>query len=319
MGLKLPCVLLLTAALLAGCAGAPTESGSQPAPDQSPPPPAQSAAVSEPDAPSESFLVDDPDSPYPMAVESWTLDMDGDGEDELVELRAEKAYFGNESEPEKLFEGINGIRPYTLVVTKGETVYELPLGWEDSGDYISNPYYFSPEDSERTGACWTTDRSGNSVLALWFDTISAGGAGRIEVYAAAFQGNEPVLLPVPEYGVEAVLDEETMLTQVTVPETGYTETLDLNRWLTNYDKQMKEWNPDATPGPIYSEDGTLEWPAAPGQIDDFHYAESAEEGIVLRQYLYGTAHMDGMGDLVTTLSWEGGQPVVLKQEFEWYY
>ncbi|MCI8989679.1 MAG: hypothetical protein HFF59_02575 [Lawsonibacter sp.] len=44
--------------------------------------------------------MDDPDSPYPMAVESWPLDMDGDGEDELVELRAEKTYFGNESEPD---------------------------------------------------------------------------------------------------------------------------------------------------------------------------------------------------------------------------
>ena len=84
MGLKLPCVLLLTAALLAGCAGAPSESGSQPAPDQSPPPPAQSAAASEPDAPSKPFLVDDPDSPYPMAVESWTLDMDGDGRQETA-------------------------------------------------------------------------------------------------------------------------------------------------------------------------------------------------------------------------------------------
>ena len=100
MRLKSPAVLFLAAALLAGCAGAPSESGSQPPPDQSPPPPTQSAAASEPDAPSESFLVDDPDSPYPMAVVSWTLDMDGDGEDELVELRAEKTYFGNESEPD---------------------------------------------------------------------------------------------------------------------------------------------------------------------------------------------------------------------------
>ncbi|RKI68597.1 hypothetical protein D7V91_07265 [bacterium 1xD42-67] len=125
MGLKLPCVLLLTAALLAGCAGAPSKGGSQPPPDQSPP-----AAVSEPEAPAGPVLVDDPDSPYPMAVERWTVDMDGDG-----------------------------------------------------------PYH----------------------------------------------------------------------------------------------------------------------------------AEGADEGIVLRQYLYGTAHVDGMGDLVTTLSWKGGQPVVLDQRFEWYY
>lgn len=316
---KILSCFLLAAALLAGCSKSLSEGGSQPPPDQSVPD--RSTALPRPDEgiPRQLVLVDDPASPYPMAVERWTVDMDGDGTDELVELRAEKAYFGNETEPEKLFEGNNGIRPYTLVVTKGETVYELPLGWEDSGGYISAPYYFSPEDSERTGTCWTTDRSGNSVLALWFDTISAGGMGRIEVYAVAFQGNRPVLLPIPEHGIEAVLDEETMLAQVTVPETGYTETLDLDRWLTNHDQQMMERDPDAIPGPIYSETGALEWPAAPGQIDGVYHAEGAEEGIVLRQYLYGTAHMDGMGDMVTTLSWEDGQPVVLDQRFEWYY
>ena len=193
MGLKLPCVLLLTAALLAGCAGAPTESGSQPAPDQSPPPPAQSAAASE------SFLVDAPDSPYPMAVESWTLDMDGDGEDELVELRAEKAYFGNESEPDKWFEGDGVMHPYTLVVTQEETVWELPLGWEDNGFPPLNPIYW---DEERTGRGWTQDRDGRPVLVLWFDGLSRV----LDVYAVAFQDGKPVFLPVPEDGLESMPD-----------------------------------------------------------------------------------------------------------------
>ena len=58
---------------------------------------------------------------------------------------------------------------------------------------------------------------------------------------------------------------------------------------------------------------------APGSIDGSHDAEPAGEGIVLRQYLCGTARMDGMGDLVTTLSWEGGQPVALDRRSEWYY
>ena len=58
---------------------------------------------------------------------------------------------------------------------------------------------------------------------------------------------------------------------------------------------------------------------APGSIDGPYHAEGADEGIVLRQYLYGAAHMDGMGDLVTTLSWEDGRPVVLDQRSEWYY
>ncbi len=58
---------------------------------------------------------------------------------------------------------------------------------------------------------------------------------------------------------------------------------------------------------------------APGSIDGPYHAEGADEGIVLRQYLCGTARMDGMGGLVTTLSWEGGQPVALDRRSEWYY
>ncbi len=316
MGLKLPCVLLLTAALLAGCAGAPSESGSQPAPDQSPPPPAQSAAASEPDAPSKPFLVDDPDSPYPMAVESWTLDMDGDGEDELVELRAEKSYSGNES-GQWVENTYHGLHPYTLVVTQGETVYELPLGHDGSDDTPLYPWYFSPEDSEYTDTCWTTDRSGNPVLALWFDTLSAGGAGNSDVYAVSFPDGKPVSLPVPIYGIEATPVGEAMTSQVTVPETGYTETLDLTEWLEVQTKRNREHGYDFTFEPHYEEDGTLAWPAAPGHIDGYYHAEQADEGITLRQYIWGSAHVDGMGALVTNMSWENGEAVVLDQHFDW--
>ena len=97
MRLKSPAVLFLAAALLAGCAAGETASQ----PDQSPAADRSAPALKTvSDKPAESFLVDDPDSPYPMAVVSWSVDMDGDGEDELVELRAEKTYFGNESEPD---------------------------------------------------------------------------------------------------------------------------------------------------------------------------------------------------------------------------
>lgn len=314
MGLKFPAVLLLAVALLAGC------SAGRAAPQSDPPPPEPPAPVAEPvsDTPAKEVFVDDPASPYPMAVERWSVDMDGDGIDELVELRAEKAYHGDETEPDKWFEVTEyGLHPYTVVVTKGETVYELPLGRENNDRPILAPWYFSPEDSEYTGTCWTADRSGNPVLALWFDTISAGGAGNIDVYAVAFQDGEPAFLPVPEYGIQAALDEETMTSQVTVPETGYTETLDLMEWLELQTKRNREHGHDLTFEPHYEEDGTLTWPAAPGNIDGYCHAEQAEEGITLRQYLYGTVHMDGMGFLVTNMSWENGEPVVLDQHFDW--
>lgn len=314
MGLKLPCALLLMTALLAGC------STGRAAPQSDPPPPEPPAPVAEPvlDTPAKEVFVDDPASPYPMVVERWTLDLDGDGAEELVELRAEKAYHGNETEPDKWFEVTEyGLHPYTVVATKGETVYELPLGRENNDRPILAPWYFSPEDSEYTGICWTTDRTGNFVLALWFDTISAGGAGNIDVYAVTFQDLKPVFLPVPMYGIQATLDEETMISQVTVPETGYTETLDLMEWLAIQEQRNREHGHDLTFGPIYSEDGVLEWPAAPGHIDGFYHAEQYYEGILLRQYIWGSAHVDGMGALVTTLSWENGEAVVLDQHFDW--
>lgn len=437
--------LLLAAVLLAGCAAAGAAQSPQPE---------QSAAhsVPEPDTPEEIF-VDDPDSPYPMAVERWQVDLDGDGTDELVELRAEKGYFSNEIEPDKWFEG-EGMHPYTLVVTQGETVYELPLGWEDNGTPPLNPVYWDKErtgrgwiqdeeglpvlvlwfdswsrvldvyalgvqegepallpvpegdslekifvdasnspypmamerwsvDMDRDGtgelvelraekvynpitpqsglwaedtqspghfcslvvtrgeavwerpigresneqpittggwffplgehrseAVWTQDRSGNPVLVLWTDSMGSGGMGGVYVYAYTFQDGI-VPLPVPDYGMEAALDQETMTARVTVPETGHTETLDLNQWLADYQRNSGENNCGFT-----YEDGTLTWPA-PGNIDGVYYAEAGEQGLVLRQYISGASHADGMGDLVTAITWEDGQAVVLDQYFDW--
>ena len=194
MGLRLPAVLLLTAALLAGCAAGGTVSQPDPPPQE---PPAPVAA--EPVLDTSEVFVDDPASPYPMAVESWSVDLDGDGAEELVELRAEKGYFGNETEPDKWFEGDGVMHPYTLVVTQGETVYELPLGWEDNGSPPLSPVYW---DGERTGRGWTQDRDGRPVLVLWFDSFSRV----LDVYALGVQEGEPVLLPVPEGEFQAEPD-----------------------------------------------------------------------------------------------------------------
>lgn len=193
--MKRKTIILFLAALLIGCAA-----GEPAPPDQSAPPPEQPAASAEPvlDRPSEPALVDDPASPYPTTVESWSVDMDGDGVDELVELRAEKGYSANEIEPEKWFEG-NGMHPYTLVITRGETIWELPLGREDNDSPPLNPLYW---DEERTGRGWTHDRDGRPVLVLWFDGLSRV----LDVYAVAFQDGKPVFLPVPEDDLESIPD-----------------------------------------------------------------------------------------------------------------
>ena len=71
---------LSLAILLAGCAAG---EGSPP-PDQPPTEPPAASAEPVVDRPAEEIFVDDPASPYPMAVERWSVDMDGDGTDELV-------------------------------------------------------------------------------------------------------------------------------------------------------------------------------------------------------------------------------------------
>ncbi|MCI8423133.1 MAG: hypothetical protein HFF50_06345 [Lawsonibacter sp.] len=296
---------LVLLVLLAGCAGAPETAD-----------PAAIAAFapsSSQEAPPEEVFVDDPDSPYPMAEWSWQVDMDGDGAEEQVVLWAEKAYGSNEIEPDKWFEVTTvGLHPYTLVVTAGEEEFRVPLGREESGDFLRYPYYF-PLDSEYSAPIWTEDRSGLPVLVLAFDNMSQGGAGGIDVYAFALREGALIRLPVPEYSVEAALNEEALTALVTVPETGYTETLDLNQWLEDKRARESQFNWD----PSYDESGALEWPAAPGNIDGLCAAEAAEEGIILSQYLYGTAHMDGMGFLTTTLTWDKEEPVVLDQRFVW--
>ena len=312
MGKKLP--LLLAAVLLAGCAGATPGSGSQPPPEQSPP--AQSAAASEPEAPSAPVLVDDPDSPYPMVVESWSVDMDGDGVEELVELRAEKLYSPVESGSDTWEEDAQlPSRFCTLVVTKGETVWEKPIGRESNEQPITTGGWFLPLGENRSDAAWTRDGSGAPVLALWTDTLGNGGMGGIYVYAYAFQDGI-VPLPVPDYGLKAELDQEAMTARVTVPETGYTETLDLNQWLADYQRDSDEHGFDFTYEPLY-EDGALTWPTEPRSIDGVYYAEPAEQGLVLRQFISGSVHADGMGDLVTAITWEDGRAVVLDQYFDW--
>ena len=309
MGKRLLCAAL--ALLLSGCAapsGGQSGSRSQPA--------AQSASSGGAAASSSVELVGDPASPYPMAELSWRTDMDGDGAEELVELRAEKVY--DPTEPQsKLWaeETQSPARFCTLVVTKGEAVWERPIGRESNEQPITTGGWFFPLGEHRSDAAWTRDRSGAPVLALWTDSMGSGGMGGIYVYAYAFQ-NGIVPLPVPNYGMKASLDQEAMTALVTVPETGYAESLDLNQWLADCRRNSEGPGYGFTVEPLY-ENGALTWPTQPKNIDGIYYAEPAEQGLVLRQFISGSAHADGMGDLVTAITWEDGQAVVLDQYFDW--
>lgn len=305
------CAILLIAALLTSCSGGGPVGGQEMSDGSSEISSAEDLSA----ASSVSVLVDDPASPYPMVVQEWEVDMDGDGTPELVQLQAEKCYFGNELDnwheaPEM------GLNPYILIVTRGDRQYQCPLGWTLGDEQPLRPCYFSMDPSSPSGgAFWTKDQSGRPVLVLWSDNMSQGGAGGIDVYAFALQDEGVVSLPIEPYSITAALDEERLIAQATVPETGYTQELDYHQWLEAY----RERNPNSSAGPIYDEAGALAWPGAPGMIDGFCHVEQGETGVILRQYVWATAHLDGVGYLVTALNWEEGGPVVLDQYFDWGY
>jgi len=315
MGKQQFVVLLLLLTLSLSACGAPASSGSE----GSSQPPAQSeesagSAVSadsaspalsgegdqsgQEEVPDEVLYLDDPNSLYPMAVESWSMDLDGDGQEERVELWAEKAYWGNETDND-WHEG-EGMRPYSLRLTRGEETTPYPLGWQLEDEPSRRPYYWSARP------VWTRDQDEGNVLVLAMENMSAGGAGSIDLYAFSVE-TEAVLLPVPER-YTLVTDQSDLYALLTIPETGYSEELDLAQWMIQRNVE-----------PLYDELGEeIQWPVAPEMIDGFYSAEMIEGGVRLRQYCWGVAHVDGMCDLVTDLSWSGGETVVLQQYFDWY-
>ena len=314
MGKKRFAVLLLLLALtLSGCGGTAAPSGSQDSSQTSVQPEASGSVASadssspalsgqeeqseQEEVPDEVLYLDDPESPYPMTVESWTMDLNGDGQEEQVELWAEKAYWGNEADND-WHEG-EGMHPYSLRIIREETeIY--PLGWQQEDTPSGRPYYWSARP------VWTQDQDEGSVLVLAMENMSAGGAGSIDLYAFSM-GEEVKQLPVPDR-YTLVTEQSDLYAWLTVPETGYSEELDLAQWMIQRNVE-----------PVYDELGEeIYWPVAPHMLDGFYSAQQIDGGVQLRQYAWGVAHVDGMCDLVTDLSWSGGQAVVLQQYFDWY-
>jgi len=296
-------LLVLSLAALPACASSaddPLSSTSAQSPAASSAP-AQSHADSslptgsEQDTP---VFVDDPASLYPMVVDSWQLDLNGDGAEETLSLRAEKFYVGKETDSNWYESADNGLKPYTLLITEGNTTAEFPLGRDSNAAPPLRPCYFS------VTPIWIEDLDGQPVLVLSGENMSAGGAGDRDVFALSYRDGAIVSLPVPRYSLQG--SRTDMLAQVTVPETGCHESLDLNKWLS--ERNMT---------PVLDETGNMTWPAAPSNIDGFFSVNAGESGVELRQYIWGTVHVDGMGSLVTELNWRGGEPVVLSQQFDW--
>lgn len=167
-------------------------------------------------------------------------------------------------------------------------------------------YYYSPQQDQPLFFS-IQDRQGASLVVAGLIPQSNGaGAGMLEVHVLSYDKGAFQVLELPLWSIQSV--QAGMTAQITVPETGTVETLDLLQWLELRGE-----------GPLYEADGTLAWPCAPASWEegDIYALLPAEEGIWTAQRLYGQALSDLMGYLVTHLTWDDGTPVVLEQYFDW--
>ena len=151
------------------------------------------------------------------------------------------------------------------------------------------------------------DRQGASLVVAGLIPQSNGaGAGMLEVHVLSYDKGAFQVLELPLWSIQSV--QAGMTAQITVPETGTVETLDLlNGWSCGErDRSMRRTG--LSPGPA---------PPASWEEGDIYALFPAEEGIWTAQRLYGQALSDLMGYLVTHLTWDDGTPVVLEQYFDW--
>lgn len=226
-----------------------------------------------------------------QTITSIHMDFDGDGDNDVVKVCA-TPYLRQSEDSTWVWD--ESLYHYTLEWERdGQFVAKTALNGGNGSVYTTNPTIFM-----------TQDQQGNPLVVAGLPTISSGGAGNLEVYVMGWEHESPIQREVPTYTVQGTLDGTTA--QVFVPETGNAEQLDLNWWLKEKNRQI-----------VQDESGAMVWPAAPSQADGICAVTQAVQGIRMAQYVWGIAHTDGMGWLITYLTWNNGKPVVVDQYFSW--
>lgn len=226
-------------------------------------------------------------------IASIHMDFDGDGDNDVVRVcttpnlkRAEDA---------------------SQVWIWDENLYHYTLEWERDGQLAAKTVLDGGKGdvyTEHPTVFMTQDQQGNQLVVVGVSTPFHGETETFEVYVVGWKEEAPIQLDIPEYTVQSTLDGTTA--QVLVPETGNAEQLDLNWWLQQRNGQM-----------VQDGKGVMIWPTAPSQADSICAVTQGVQGIRIAQYVWGDAHTDGMGWLLTYLTWNDEKPVVIDQYFSW--
>ena len=214
--------LLLLRALLSGCAGGGAASASED---------------------------EEPQAPLLMEHGCLSMDLDGDGAEEAVRLYALQA--ADDLPPEALppegSDSRNLLFRWYVEAQIGDDLVTCDL----NGRY----YYYSPQQDQPLFFS-IQDRQGASLVVAGLIPQSNGaGAGMLEVHVLSYDKGAFQVLELPLWSIQSV--QAGMTAQITVPETGTVETLDLLQWLELRGE-----------GPLYEADGTLAWPCAPASWEE---------------------------------------------------
>ncbi len=174
---------------------------------------------------------EEPQAPLLMEHGCLSMDLDGDGAEEAVRLYALQA--ADDLPPEA-----------------------LPPEGSDSRNLLFR-WYVEAQIGDDLVTC---DLNGRyyyySVVAGLIPQSNGAGAGMLEVHVLSYdKGSFSGPGAPPLWSIQSV--QAGMTAQITVPETGTVETLDLLQWLELRGE-----------GPLYEADGTLAWPCAPASWEE---------------------------------------------------
>lgn len=230
---------------------------------------------------------------YPILLAEETVDLNDDGQSDIVRLLAEwYPIFNEQNEPS-----------YSPGVGLHYPVIEFEVG----GRIYSHSW---DEASYESKLSVLKDSNGKRIVVVAWDA-GGTGAGTYGVCALSFC-NGINLLNTPSFETPYGLKQGFLATapyldnyciQVSVPETGFDDILML---------------PNNTDRSMYDDHGKCIQPERAAQVGSlcfvqcFDYQE--QDAVELVQHISGVAAMDSFGYLISTISWDGQEYVVLNQK-----
>lgn len=229
---------------------------------------------------------------YPVTLAEESVDLNGDGQSDVVRLLAEwYPIFNEQNEPS---------------YSSGAGLHYPVIEFEIDGQKYSHSW---DEVSYESSLSVLMDSNGKGIVVVAWDA-GGTGAGTYRVYALSFHDGIS-FLTVPSFDTPYGSMQGFSVTapyldnyciQVSVPETGFDDVLTL---------------PDDTDLSMYDDQGRCTQLERAAQVGGVCFVRSSDyqgqDAVELVQDISGVAAMDNFGYLISTITWDGQDYIVLDQ------